>query len=169
MSDELVKMTELEDRRLDWTANHMYSYLSTGGAKGHITTLEDLGGYLLQTTLLIRTVGRKSGAIRIVPLVYGDIGGEALIVASKAGADVHPAWYLNLIEQPEIDFQIATQAFRGTWREPQAEERDAMWDFIQKIYPPYANYRKQAQREIPLVQMRPVSEIPVFTLEEAGL
>lgn len=168
MSDDVVTMTELENRRLDWTANHLNEYLSSGGAKGHITTLEDLGGYLLQTTLLLRTTGRKSGAIRIVPLVYGDIGGEALIVASKAGADVHPAWYLNLIEQPEIDFQIGTQAFRGSWREPRGEERDRMWSFIQSIYPPYANYRTQANREIPLILMRPKHEIPVFTLEEAG-
>lgn len=169
MSDNPVMMTELEDRRLDWTANHLHDYLGSGGAKGHITTLEDLGGYLLQTTLLLRTVGRKSGATRIVPLVYGDIGGEALIVGSKAGADVHPAWYLNLVAKAEADFQIATQAFRGTWREPQGEEREAMWAFIRGIYPPYHDYRSQTDREIPLILLRPVAEIPVFTLEEARL
>jgi len=82
---------------------------------------------------------------------------------------VHPAWYLNLVESETIDFQIATQAFRGSWREPEGAERARVWDFIQGIYPPYADYRKQAQREIPLVMMRPLAEIPVFTLEEAGL
>lgn len=163
MSDDKVTMTDLEEVRLDWTAQHLASYLDSGGAEGHIVTLAELGGFDLQTTLLLRTIGRKSGEVRIVPLVYGDIGGEVVIVASKAGADVHPAWYLNLVEHDEAEFQIATQAFRGSWREPAGAERDAVWDFIQWIYPPYAHYRVQAQREIPLVMMKPLEAIPVFT------
>jgi len=39
---------------------------------------------------------------------------------------------------PEIDFQIATQAFRATWREPEGEERHKVWDFMVRAHPPVA-------------------------------
>jgi len=79
---------------------------------------------------LLQLVGRKSGTTRINPLIYGDIGGEVVVVASKGGADQHPAWYLNIKGSQEIAFQIATQAFRATWREPAGAERDKVWEFM---------------------------------------
>jgi deazaflavin-dependent oxidoreductase (nitroreductase family) len=110
----------------------------------------------------LKTIGRKSGKARILPLIYGDTGGEVVIVASKGGADVHPAWYLNLREQKEVEFQIGGQAFRGTWREPQGAERAEIWAFMEKLYPPYVDYQKATKREIPLVVMSAGDEIPVF-------
>jgi deazaflavin-dependent oxidoreductase (nitroreductase family) len=95
-------------------------------------------------------------------LIYGDIGGEVVIVASKGGADQHPEWYLNLRAAPDIDFQIATQAFRATWREPEGDERHKVWDFMARAYPPYINYQKSTARHIPLVMMTPVAAVDVF-------
>ena len=96
MSKETVVMTEIERSRLDWMAEHLQSYLRSGGARGHIVDLRPIGGHAFTTTLLLRTVGRRSGQTRTAPLIYGSIGGEVVVVASKGGADVHPAWYLNL-------------------------------------------------------------------------
>jgi deazaflavin-dependent oxidoreductase (nitroreductase family) len=162
MSDEPVTMTEIEETRLDWTAQHRQDYLRSGGTKGHVVDVREIGGLRFTTCLLLKTIGRKSGEARILPLIYGDTGGEVVIVASKGGADVHPAWDLNLRGQKEVEFQIGAQAFRGTWREPQGAERAEIWAFMEKLYPPYVDYRKATEREIPLVVMAAGEEIPVF-------
>ncbi len=91
----------------------------------------DIGGHRFTTHCLIKYTGRKSAKTIITPLIYGDIGGEVVICASKGGADHHPAWYLNIRESKELCFQIATQAFRATWREPAGAEREKVWEFIQ--------------------------------------
>ena len=78
-----------------------------------------------------------------------------VIVASKGGADNHPEWYLNLREQDHVDFQIATQAFRATWREPEGDERHRVWDFMVRAYPPYISYQRSTTRHIPVVMMTP--------------
>jgi deazaflavin-dependent oxidoreductase (nitroreductase family) len=160
MSDETA--AALRKERGDWTANHRDTYLRTGGVQGHIVDLSDIGGHTFTTHCLIRVKGRKSGRTQIVPLIYGDVGGEVVIVASKGGADRHPEWYLNLRAAPDIDFQIATQAFRSTWREPEGDERHKVWDFMSHVYPPYINYQKSTERHIPLIMMTPVAPIEVF-------
>ena len=162
MNDTPVTMTEIESSRLDWIGQHRSQYISSNGAEGHIVDLTDIGGLSFTTCLLLKTIGRKSGEARILPLIYGDTGGEVVIVASKGGADVHPAWYLNLREQKQVEFQIGGQAFRGTWREPQGAERAEIWAFMEKLYPPYVDYQKATKREIPLVVMAADEEIPVF-------
>ena len=160
MSDETA--AAIRQERGDWTASHREAYLRTGGVQGHIVDLTDVGGHSFTTHCLIRVKGRKSGRTQIAPLIYGDIGGEVVIVASKGGADQHPQWYLNLRAAPDIDFQIATQAFRATWREPEGDERHKVWDFMARAYPPYINYQKSTARHIPLIMMTPVTAIELF-------
>src|SRR5260221_3488015 len=113
---------EIAKARRNWKEDHLGVYLRSGGAEGHIVDVSDIGGHKFTTTLLLKVVGRKSGTTRINPLIYGDIGGEVVIVASKGGADQHPAWYLNIKGSQDISFQIATQSFRGTCREPRWAE-----------------------------------------------
>lgn len=169
MSEEKVIMSEVERQKLDWMKWHIETYIRSGGAEGHILDLRDVGAFNFCPTLLLKTIGRKSGKSRVSPLMYGITGGEVITIASKGGADVHPAWYLNLQGKDEVEFQIATQAFRASLREPQGTEREELWDFIIKVFPPYGEYRKIAKREIPLLAMRKIEEIPVFTPEDAGL
>jgi len=155
---------EIANARRDWKAEHMGMYLGSGGTEGHIVDLRDIGGHRFTTTLLLKTVGRKTGKTRITPLIYGDTGGEVVIVASKGGADAHPAWYLNIKDQSELCFQVASQAFRGTWREPDGAERGAVWAFMEQIFPPYKGYQASTARVIPLVMMSAIE--PVETFEE---
>jgi len=162
MSKETVVTTEIERARRDWMNEHLQSYLQSGGARGHIVDLRPIGGHAFTTTLLLRTKGRKSGQLRTVPLIYGSIGGEVVVVASKGGADVHPAWYFNLKGGTEASFQIASEAFHATWREPQGAERDAVWAFMEKVYPPYRDYQKVTERTIPLVMLTPQAPVEAF-------
>jgi deazaflavin-dependent oxidoreductase (nitroreductase family) len=162
MSQDKVITTDIEIARRNWMAEHLRSYLQSGGADGHIVDLSAIGGHAFTTTLLLRTLGRRSGDVRIAPLIYGDIGGEVVIVASKGGADVHPAWYVNLKSTPEVGFQIGCQAYAANWREPQDAERAAIWAFMEKVYPPYTEYQRATRRTIPLVMLSSRKSIEVF-------
>lgn len=160
-------MNQLSERerayRQDWQSQHLASYLQTGGARGHIIDNSGAGAHRFGTACLIRYVGRKSGRVMIAPLSYADIAGEVVIVASKGGADKHPSWYLNIAAASQVDFQIATQAFRASWREPEGAERQKIWGFMVDCYPYYGVYETLTNRQIPLVMMKAIEEIPVFT------
>ncbi|UVO55645.1 nitroreductase family deazaflavin-dependent oxidoreductase [Sphingomonas sp. SUN039] len=157
----------IRETRKDWMTEHREMYLRSGGSEGHIMDLAPVGGHRFTTHCMIRYTGRKSGKVFITPLIYGDIGGEVVIVASKGGAEEHPAWYLNICDAADVEFQVGTQAFRGTWREPSGAERDKVWAFMVDVFPSYAAYQASTARQIPLVMMTPVEPVPVFRESDA--
>lgn len=163
-------MTEPAPPRADfaWMQNHRDLYLRSGGAQGHIMDLTQLGGHRMTQHCLIRTIGAKTGRVYINALCYGACGGEIVVVASKGGAPKSPGWYHNIRAAEAIDVQVATQAFRATWREPQGAERDAVWAHMVTVLPNYEHYQQITQRQIPVVMLKVGDEIPVFTLEDAG-
>ncbi len=147
----------------DWQEEHLRRYLQSGGSEGHLYDFGPINNAGYQPICLIKHVGRKTGRTLIVPLIYGMVEGEIIIVASKGGAPNHPAWYLNIASSSEIGVQIATQAFRATWREPGDSERQRIWDQMVAIYPPYAEYQESTDRLIPLVVMKPIAATATFT------
>lgn len=147
----------------EWVKEHRRLYLRSGGAQGHIMDITGAGGFAFGTHCLIRYKGRKSGKTMIQALTYGDIGGEVVICASKGGADDSPQWYHNILAGERVDFQIATQAYRATWREPKGAERDKVWAFMVDSYPFYGVYQTRTKRVIPLVMMKAVESVPVFS------
>lgn len=151
--------------RGNWISEHLDTYLSSGGTRGHILDLSEAGGRALTTHCLIRCRGRKSAKVYVRPLIYGNFGGEVVVVASKGGADTHPQWYLNILESDTVGVQIATQAFEATWREPEGEERHQVWAYMAHLYPPYIKYQQSTSRQIPLVMMTLERSIDVFTAE----
>ena len=162
MSDDKITMTEVERATLEFVAQHKAEYIGSEGRKGHVLDYRHLGGHRFTTCLLLETVGRKSGETRITPLIYGDLNGEVAIVASKGGADVHPAWYWNVKAAEAVTIQIGGQAFRCTWREPAGAERTKVWDFMAELYPPYLDYQAGTSREIPIVLFQPGDEVEPF-------
>lgn len=165
MSDE--SSAAISAVRRDWVTEHREMYLRSGGAEGHIMDITAVGGRSFATHCMIRYVGRKSGKVFITPLCYGDIGGEVAIVGSKGGADNHPEWYLNIKAAETIDFQVATQAFRATWREPEGDEYQKVWNFMVDGFPFYAGYQESTSRRIPLILMKAVEPIAVFKESDA--
>lgn len=154
---------ELLARTLQFIDDHLQLYLKSGGAEGHVMDLTHAGARGMLPTLLLKTVGRKSGRTIIVPLIYGVYGGEWVVVASKGGAPDHPAWFLNLQAQEGAEFQVATQAYQAEWREPEGEERERVWAYMQELYPPYAQYQVWAgERVIPIVMLKIAAPVPVF-------
>lgn len=148
MSDPVVKASQS-----GWIAEHRRKYLESNGKEGHMWDSSPLGGPGLLPTLLLTTIGRKSGEARIMPLIYGDTAsGGYVVIASKGGAAKHPAWYLNLLAQPAVDVQVATDKFSARARVAAGDERAALWAQQQALYPPYEEYQKRAgDREIPVV------------------
>jgi deazaflavin-dependent oxidoreductase (nitroreductase family) len=152
-----------------WVSDHLSGYLESGGARGHVMDMSFLGGHRYEPMLLLRYKGRKSGKTMITGLGYIQFGGEIVIVASLGGADFHPQWYLNLEAGSPIAFQVATQAFNATWRLPADDaEKEQVWDWVIKANPLFGNYRKISKRDIPLIMMKPLDEIPVFRPEDIG-
>ena len=146
---------EIIDRRRAWMEEHLRIYLETDGAEGHIVDLSDIGGRGPTTTLLLTTTGRRSGNAITVPLIYGKYGDEYVVIASKGGADHHPAWYLNFETTPDVAFQVGRAHLHGSWRVAQGEERRKVWDFMADLYPPYLEYQASTAREIPVVMLKP--------------
>ena len=165
MSD--AESQAIREARGDWVSEHREKYLKSGGVEGHIEDLTAVNGHDFGTHLLLKYVGRKSGKVFITPLCYADIGGEVIICASKGGADTHPAWYLNLIARPETEFQIATQAFRGTWRDTEGAEREKLLAFMTECFPFYGDYQGWTERLLPVVALKAREAIPVFKFEDA--
>lgn len=107
--------------------------------------------------LELTTVGRKSGKPRSVLLTSPLRQGEAyVVVASRGGDDVHPAWFLNLRDNPAVEVRVvgeAKQTMRA--RVVSAEERGEMWALIAERHRAYAGYQTRTDREIPLVLLEP--------------
>ncbi len=162
MSDAPVVVTELEKKMIAWIASHTQTYLESGGKEGHIIDMGLLGGHPASLTCLLKTIGRKSGEPRILPLLYTYWGGEFILMASRGGADVHPAWYFNMTAVDTVDLQIGTQAFRCSWRVTEGEERDKVWELSVRNYPPVQDYTKNTTRVFPLVALKPIEAIAVF-------
>jgi proline iminopeptidase len=140
-----------------WQLDHANRYLSSGGTDGHMYTITP-PGYAEMTvpSLLLTTTGRKSGERLIFPLFYGRVGDSYIIVASKGGAPDHPSWYKNLVADPAVEIQVGTETLRATARTVAGEERARLWQEAVKFWPPYADYAKKTEREIPVVVLDPV-------------
>src|SRR5664279_865846 len=130
----------------------------------HRTALKVSGGRLGWTAakvpvLELTTVGRKSGRRHAVMLTSPIRDGDAIVVvASRGGDDQSPAWYLNLVANPEVDVAV-----QGKPPVPMlatvatSEQRARLWPLITKDHQNYADYQKRTDREIPLVLLRSVS------------
>lgn len=137
------------DSPVDWVKEHIRKYVATGGAEGH----EWQPGVF---TLLLTTIGRKSGQPRRTALIYQPYGDAYVVVASYGGAPEHPSWYRNLAERNEAEVQVGPDVFRARARTAAGEERDRLWRLMTEVWPAYDQYAKKTDREIPVVVLERV-------------
>lgn len=104
-----------------------------------------------QTILLLETVGRKTGQLRVIPIAYFLHEGQYLIVASNWGKDKHADWYLNLLKNPYAKLTVNGKTIDTEAHDTQGDEYARLWDFATKKHPPYFNYQKMTSRYIPIV------------------
>ncbi|OZF44358.1 nitroreductase family deazaflavin-dependent oxidoreductase [Rhodococcus sp. 14-2470-1b] len=103
--------------------------------------------------LLLHTVGAKSGADRLSPLMYLPDGDRYVIFASKAGADTNPAWYHNILANPAARIEVGDDTFDVVAQEIRGDERDALYRKQAELYSGFADYEKKTTRVIPVVAL----------------
>lgn len=105
----------------------------------------------------LKVRGARSGAERVTPLVWTADGEDVLLVASRGGDVKHPAWYRNVVANPDVRFSKDgdERAYRA--RTATADERPRMWELVNRRYPGYDVYQRRAgTREIPIVVLEPL-------------
>jgi deazaflavin-dependent oxidoreductase (nitroreductase family) len=105
--------------------------------------------------LLLDHVGAKSGVHRTAPLLYVEDGADLVIIASKGGFPKNPAWFHNLVANPDTTVQVGSEHRAVHARVAREEERQRLWELADRAYRGYADYRARADREIPLVVLEP--------------
>jgi deazaflavin-dependent oxidoreductase (nitroreductase family) len=140
---------------IPWIAEHIELY-KTDPEKAHMWDSKAAGGSGRLPTLLLTTTGRKTGEPRSLPLIYGNVGDSYAIIASKGGMPTHPVWYLNLEAKPECELMIGAKAVSARARVVTGEERERIWTQMAEIYPPYLDYQKATEREIPVIILDPI-------------
>lgn len=117
-----------------------------------------IGTGLIIPTLLIETVGARSGQPRRNGVIYFHDGDRVILVASNAGAATHPAWFLNARANPEV--KLNGRPFQARVVDEEAE-RARLWELADRVFPPFASYREQAARSgrtIPILSLAPAGE-----------
>jgi F420H(2)-dependent quinone reductase len=142
---------EYEPSTQKWVRDQVELYESSGGTKG--LTLRDTG----QPVVIITNVGARSGKVRKTPLMRVEHEGRYAAVASQGGAPKHPRWYYNFLADPLVELQDGPERHDYIARELSGEERAQWWERAVAAFPPYAEYQRKTDRQI-----------PVFVLERAA-
>ena len=129
-------------------SGHTAVYRLTGGLVGHRFPGSP-------PMLLLDHVGARSGTRRTSPLVYARDGENVILVASKGGYPKNPAWFHNLMANPDTTVQIGNSRRSVHARVATAAERKKLWPLVVSVYSGYADYQKRTDREIPLVVLEP--------------
>ncbi|MHC3467233.1 nitroreductase family deazaflavin-dependent oxidoreductase [Streptomyces sp. 7R007] len=132
-----------------WVRDQVELYESSGGTKG--TTLRDTG----LPVIVLTSRGARSGKIRKTPLMRVEHEGRYAVVASQGGAPKHPTWYHNLKSDPHVELQDGPVKKDFVAREVTGAEKDEWWQRAVAAYPPYADYQKKTDREIPVFVLEP--------------
>ena len=114
---------------------------------GHVTS----GPFAGRPVLLLTTKGAKSRQPRLAPVVYSRDGDAYVIVASKAGAPTHPAWFYNLLANPVVTVEVGRETFTVRARVTEGAERDRLFAERATASPNFAEYQRRTTRVIPVV------------------
>ena len=129
---------------------HQWLYRHSGGWIGH--------RLLGVPTLLLTSVGRKSGQSRTSALVYADDGERWVVVPSNGGQDRPPAWYFNVRATPDVDVQIGRRRVPATARvlETDEPEHARLWALANRVnHGRFDGYQRRTARKIGLVTLTP--------------
>jgi deazaflavin-dependent oxidoreductase (nitroreductase family) len=112
-----------------------------------------VGSGLLLPTALLETRGARTGQVRRNGLIYFNDGDVVVVIASKLGMASHPSWYHNVVAHPDVT--LGGRPFRAEVVTDEAE-RERLWALADRVFPPYAAYRRRAAasgRTIPIVRL----------------
>jgi deazaflavin-dependent oxidoreductase (nitroreductase family) len=140
-----------------WQREHLHRYVTSRGAEGYLWDGMPVRPEPLRPgvpTLLLTTLGWRSGIPRRTPLIFGRHGDDYVVVASKGPNPTHPYWYRNLSADPRVRVQVRDECFDALASTASPPERPVLWAAMTKIWPDYDQYQSMVSREIPVVLLR---------------
>jgi deazaflavin-dependent oxidoreductase (nitroreductase family) len=147
---------------LSWTARRrpVTWFLVNVGNKIDPYLMKATGGRLKTTvtapTVLLTHTGAKSGKKRTTPLAYFTDDDDVVLIASRGGHRDHPAWYHNVVANPEVELWTKGGGGRYRAREATRKERERLWALATGFYPGFARYQERAgDRRIPVIVCSP--------------
>ena len=139
---------EYEPSTSDWARENAELYMQSGGTQG-----TEMKG---KPVILLTTVGAKSGKLRKTPLMRVAHDGEYAVVASLGGAPKNPVWYYNIAAHPRVELQDGTVHGDYEAREVFGDEKALWWRRAVEVWPDYAEYQRNTDREIPVFVLTPI-------------
>jgi deazaflavin-dependent oxidoreductase (nitroreductase family) len=147
---------------LSWTARRrpVTWFLVNVGNKIDPYLMRATGGRLKTTvtapTVLLTHTGAKSGKKRSTPLAYFTDDDDVVLIASRGGHRDHPAWYHNVVANPEVELWTKGGGGRYRARDATGKERERLWALATGFYPGFARYQERAgDRRIPVIVCSP--------------
>ena len=107
--------------------------------------------------LILATKGRRSGRVHSVPLGYMMERDSYVVIASYRGSPGHPAWYLNLLNEPRAMVHVNRRKFAVIAERADAEARERLWTCLVTRTPLYKRFQDRTRRQIPMVYLTPVT------------
>ncbi|NNL84624.1 MAG: nitroreductase family deazaflavin-dependent oxidoreductase [Myxococcales bacterium] len=129
------------------TRVHMLFHKLSGGR-----LFNDLGG---DDVCFVEMTGAKSGRTLTIPLMHVPYREGVLLVASQGGAPSNPAWFHNLVKNPDIEVTHRGRSMKLRARLATSDEKPALWRVCEQHYAPYAEYRTRTDRDIPIFVCEP--------------
>jgi len=126
---------------------HVFLYRLTGGVLG-----QRLGP---ARTLLLTTIGHKTGKQRVTPITYFPDGNTFVLVASNYGAATDPLWLRNLRKHPHTQIQVRAKILTVNAEEAVGDEKERLAHLARRLNPTYERYQQRTSRDIPLVVLHP--------------
>jgi deazaflavin-dependent oxidoreductase (nitroreductase family) len=124
-------------------AEHVRVYRETDGERGY--------NWRGTTILLLTTSGRVTGEQRTTPLIHRVDGDRWVIVASKGGSPANPAWFENLMAEPNVEIEVPGERVPVRAEVAEGPERERLWSLMTEVWPAYDEYQQRTEREIPVV------------------
>ena len=139
---------EYEPSATGWVREQVEQIVSTGTTDG--LTVRD------RPIVLMTYRGAKTGKLRKTPVMRVEYEGRYAAVASQGGSPRNPQWYSSLATEPVIELQDGTATGEYQVREVFGDEKSLWWRRAVDAYPPYADYQRRTEREIPVFVLEPV-------------
>ncbi len=131
----------------DWNNNIMAEFRANGGKVG--------GMFEGAPLVILHTTGAKSGNEHQTPLMALPQDDNYVVFASMGGAPKHPAWYHNIVANPDVKFEVGTETIEATAVVADRETRDKLYAQQATLYPQFAEYEQKTDRVIPVIILQP--------------
>ena len=115
---------------------------------------------LLVPSLVLHTIGARSGEPRDAPLMYTPDGhGRAIVAGTNFAGERHPAWTANLRAHPDAAITVRGRRMPVRAEPVPDDERDEVWALIEAQWPGYRGYERDSGRTVRLFRLQPVGDV----------